>query len=178
MTEAVNVTIDGVEVDANDLETAIEEFSDERDNIDNREGGYGVYGTVAIRGDNYSDGDFRVANTADANSVSEDGLDVDDIADIAWTRVRRAREAIEAAREAQFDAVEYVADIVAGANTVLASDDEDAFNSYGDVEVQYGYITDSEMQDLAADDAITFSKVAAQSDSVGVSVEVDEDAAE
>jgi hypothetical protein len=183
MTEAVTIDIDGVEFDADDMEAAIEEFSDEYDDINVDEGGVGVHETVAIRGDNYADGDFHAANVADVTSLSGDGgMEVEDQSDIVWTDVRRVRQAIEEARGNVFDPTEYVEDIVAGANDRVVEVGIDSYisSSEGDVEVQYEgtVFGEGEMGDLQADDATTIGKVKYQDGTMHLGVYVDEDEAE
>lgn len=180
MSETVTVEIRGIELPADDLEEAIDTLSTDADKseMNAHEGGYGVVGDVAVKGDFCNDPDLYVARAEDVDILTEEQIVMAEGADKQWTNIEYVRTAIENARAANItdeDKVEHVADIVASGNTVVSTDDTDSINASGDVEVQYGHMKGYEMDDLADDEAVEFARVGYSGRTIADAFHVDED---
>lgn len=171
MTEDVTATVDGIDFDADDLESALDQAVDENGII---YGDYGVVGEVVVSGDNYEDADCMVAKLSAVNSVNDEGqIDISDGSETAFTRVEFIRSAIEDARENQFDPAEYVRELVSNVNTITVGEYD------GKVEISHGqHMAGDEMNALADDDAVTFDRVECEGGRTVVNVFVDEDEVE
>lgn len=168
MTEDVTATVGGIELDANDLEAAL----DEAVSAGIIYGDYAVVGEVFVVGDNYDDGDCMVGKVSAIDGLHEGGAVINDESNVAFTRVEFARDAIEEAGGAQFDAVGYVQSLVAGANRLRQGEYD------GEVEIQHEHINEEEMSHLADDEAISFGAVNTDVGEVVLSVYVDEQEAD
>lgn len=104
------VTVDGVELNVDDLETALENVyemvdSDPDEYID-FVSGYTVVGDVIITSDGFRDNDVFISTLEDATSIGESSLDSDNK---GFTSISRLEEEVERMSKDPFE--DYVLDI-------------------------------------------------------------------
>lgn len=162
------VTIDGVELNVDDLETALEEVYEMADSSEDEytdfNSGYLVTGSMALASDGFYDNDVYISSVEDLIEIGQSTLKSDNK---GFTSISRLEEELERARKDPFeDYVLGIEGVMSNANTIE-----------GD-EANYEIVSDTrrfkadEVQALIEDDGVAIGEFRARDgDTVVIEIE-------